>query len=312
MQLSVEPTLLERAVFRATRTDARLTDEYQRAFSGCYREPPGDRRDQAFTEMHERWFDQLGLRGRILERVRLFSHVTAEVRRIVIADARSRRRASVELFGKPGSHAVVIALTPELLLDATAFDYWARFELQHVEDMLDPEFCYDARALPSESDGAANSRMRDRFALLWAVIIDARLAGLPTAPCALRDRRGGELRCAFGLHAAAAQAALDRLWSLSDPAARPNHPTLLAWARDGLPHCESTAADGNGSDLVPQSGAACPLCRFSTFDWLDSAELDEDVVSFIRAEFPAWKRADGICGRCAELYRSRRQQRPAV
>jgi hypothetical protein len=312
VHVSIEPSLLERAVFQAVRAEPATQDEYQRAFSTCYREPPGDRREQAFADLHERWFDRLGLRRRVLDRVKVFRHVDVEIRRLVVADAKSRSRASVELFGKPGGHALVIAVTPSLLLDAPAFDYWVRFELQHIDDMLDPDFAYDKDALPAGSSAVVDARTRDRFALLWAIAIDARLAALPTAPSGLRDRRRGELIRAFGWpDSSAADSAMDRLWPRGGRSMRPNHAALIAWASDGMPGFAETTSP-QPTTATPAGGAACPLCRFPTFDWADSAALNEQTLPLIYADFPAWNSGEGLCGRCAELYRGRHQHNSAL
>lgn len=311
MHVILEPLLLERAVFLATRADPLLNHEYQRAFASCYRAPDDERRERAFTDLHEQWFNRLGLRGRILDRIRLFPHISGKIRRLVVSDAKARSCASVELFGKPGDHVLVMGLTASLLLDEPIFDYWARFELQHVEDMLDPPFAHDKDAMPSHASGEIAARVRDRFALLWAITIDCRLSALPTAPPALRDHRRVELMRAFNLHdQAAGDRAINLLWPLSNAPVRPPHPELLQWAQGRLPCVSDAESTQRPSPSAPKGGSRCPLCRFPTFDWADVAALSEPTLRAIRDDFPAWSPDDGICGRCAELCRGR--GRPAA
>lgn len=304
MNVAVEPTLVERTVFESTRRAPELMRDYQRGFSGCYREPPGAHREAAFGELHAQWFERLGFQAKILGIVATFPIVTREISRLLVADARARRRAAVELFGKPQAYSLVIALTPSLLMDDATLDYWLRFELQHVEDMLDPRFGYDRNALPADSNSVAVARDRDRFALLWAVVIDARLRNSPSAPADLRSRRQNELAQMFSLSNAAASQLIATLWPLTAEPMCVLHRQLIDWARDGLPvelHRDDSAAQSAAS----AAGSKCPLCFFPTHDWAPPMELSPPICHSIQSDFPKWRAADGACGRCVEMYRSR-------
>ncbi len=172
--------------------------------------------------------------------------------------------------------------------------------------MLDPAFAYDRSAPPDASSAAAETRTRDRYALLWAITIDARLAALPTAPPGLRDRRRNELARGFKLNEpAACDAAMERLWPASSAAVRPAHAMLLQCSRTGIAGGEVAADRSPTTNGAPTPGSRCPLCRFPTFDWADAAVMSEGLRSTIQADFPAWTLDAGLCGRCAELYRAR-------
>ncbi len=46
----------------------------------------------------------------------------------------------------------------------------------------------------------------------------------------------------------------------------------------------------------------CPLCEGPTYFWLDSGHIDGETVKFIKADYPSWKKEDGICRNCFECY----------
>ncbi len=46
----------------------------------------------------------------------------------------------------------------------------------------------------------------------------------------------------------------------------------------------------------------CPLCEKPTYFWLDAGYIDNETVKFIKADFPGWKKEDGVCRRCFECY----------
>jgi len=304
MHVFVEPALLERTVFHATRADTKLATDYQRAFARCYSEAPGERRDMAFADLHERWFDKLGLRDRILERLSEFPNITGKISRFVAVDARARARSGAELFGKEAHFALVLAITPSLLLDTATFDAWARFELQHIEDMLDPDFGYDVACRPGGTNSAKANLAHDRFVILWAMSIDARLHrdGAPTDHA--RRTRYQEFVRAFRVPDADATRAvfLDRWDRLrTEP---PKHASLVEWAENGIPGLRQDP-NSCGDACLPTPGAKCSLCGFSTFDWAGPVLGPDALVNVIQSDFPAWTPHQPICRRCEEVYRDR-------
>ncbi len=307
MHLAIEPELVERTVFLATRADPQRCRDYQRAFAESYGEPPGERRDQAFAALHNRWFDELGLRRRLLDRLHEFPIMESRINRFAVVDARSRSRSGAELFGKPASYALVLALTPSLLLDGPAFDAWARFELQHIEDMLDPAFGYDAARQPGGTTAAKANLVHDRFVILWALSIDARLSRRSPGSPNVSQTRFGEIVRAFRLpDTAETRAAYQACWSrLSNWL--PGYAELLTWATSGIPDFGLTCSFDEPGEYKPVPGARCPLCGFTTFDWADSAAESAGITEAIRADYPTWRPRQPICRRCDEVYRDRKR-----
>lgn len=309
MILLVDPDLMERVVFEATRGDPALSRRYHREFSKCHCEFDGDARDRAFHALHEAWFAELGFRATLLSLIGEFQFVRTRLQRVVFGSLQTRRSEGVELFGKEHCLTVVANTTPAMLLDKGAFLIWARYEFQHIDDMLDPGFRFDPSDCPSGSTTAAANRVRDRYAVIWSASIDARLQSAGKAHPMAQSRRFAELIRAFdlGSHGDAGPA-LVGLWKGLE-SDRPTHGTMLTWARDGLPGigCGNPATEQRS---VFGAGAPCPLCRFATHDWADSNRFSAGLSSTIIADFPDWTPADGICGQCAELYRSRSREAP--
>lgn len=302
MDLIVQPDLVERAVFEAARRDNALRPHYERQFADCYDYRPGERRDRAFARLHERWFDELELRDRIAEAVAEFPHFLARVGRLVVARAPTPRSQSVELFGSPDQYTVAVAVAPSTLLDRPAFECWARHEFMHVDDMLDPAFGFNDALRPSGATTAVRNLVRDRYAVLWAMCVDARLASRGRMPDEARARREKELIRVFALEdSEATRRALSARWDAGEWL-KPTHALLLSWAQGGVPELCMFGAR-NGTKRSCQGGAPCPLCGFPTFDWMtDAAELGA-IRDAVRMEVPQWRPTQPICRRCAEVYR---------
>ncbi len=48
--------------------------------------------------------------------------------------------------------------------------------------------------------------------------------------------------------------------------------------------------------------APCSLCNKPTYFWLDSGLIDAETATLINADYPDWKKDDGVCRRCNECY----------
>jgi len=114
-----------------------------------------------------------------------------------------------------------------------------------------------------------------------------RLARRGLVPPAARPERLREFASAFPHLAAGAEAAFERFFGAQEL----THAELLAFA-----------AGGPAGAPSPR----CRLCELPTRDFTPAPEgLAAEVLAAIARDFPSWRPADGICGRCAELYASR-------
>lgn len=310
MDLVVQPNFVERTVFEAARQNAALRPHYERQFAECYDYREGHRRDQAFAKLHERWFDELGLRDLIAGLVNEFPHFRDQVSRLMVTQAPGPKTQTAELFGKPGQYTVVVAVAPAVLLNRPGFEYWARHEFQHVDDMLNPAFGYEATARPSGETAAAKSLAQDRYAVLWALSVDARLMKRGLAPADVRERRRAEVMQAFALSETELSSELfEKLWEPGN-GFTPSHLKFLEWAQDGLPDPGLGGIHRHKAGEQQQAGAPCPLCGFPTFDWAMPDCNHAELADVILADFPKWKPDQAICERCAEIYRSIAGARP--
>jgi len=302
--LGIQPNLVERTVFEAVRQDTALRPHYERQFADCYDHRECHRRDQAFADLHERWFNELGLRDLIAAVVNEFPHFRDQVSRLMVTQAPGPRAQTAELFGAPGQYTVVIAVAPATLLDRYAFQYWARHEFMHVDDMLDPAFGYDAKQRPNGGTAAAKNLMQDRYAVLWALSVDARLMHRGLAPADVRSKRRAELKRAFALNdAERAGYMFEEFWEQGRWFA-PSHHRLLGWAQEGLPGNLHNETHTQNANELPHAGAPCALCGFPTFDWAGQESGLDELRAAICADFPNWTPRQPICGRCAEVYRT--------
>lgn len=304
MELILQPGLVERIVFEAARRDETLRPHYERQFAQCHEHRTGDQRDRAFAELHRRWFTELGLDQWIVELARGFPHVHERVGRLVVAQAPGPRAQTSELYGAPGRYTIVLTIAPSLLLDRPAFAYWAGHELLRMDDLLNPAFGHHPGERPVGHTFADQAMMTDRYAILWAISIDARLERRGVLPNTVRSIRAKELAKAFALRdsAAACSGTFDDLWQrwADSP---PTHAQLMELARTGLTASREPIVEP-GSTRCPPAGALCPLCRFPTFDWTYSARELKCLHADLCADFPDWSPHQPICSRCAEVYRA--------
>ena len=310
MLLAFQPNLVERTVFEAARRDDMIRREYERQFAACYDHRDEARRDRAFSSLHQQWFEDLGMRSRFLRLIEECPHISRKVRRCMVTQAPAPSAQACELFGSPGKYSVVLAVAPATLLNEAAFEYWLRHELLHVEDMLDPPFGFEVSRRPRNASAALRNLNQDRYAVLWAMWVDARLAGRNLLPSGVKERRRAELARAFTLDDdAAASRVFDQLWQNAQTDA-PNHRTLIEWAERGLPGIDTRPAAESSSATAP-SGGACSLCGFRTFEWAARSQFHPHLCEVIVADFPNWHAEQPVCARCAEVYDAIAKSAPA-
>lgn len=310
MLLAFQPQLVERTVFEAARRDEMIRREYERQFAACYDHRDEARRDQAFSSLHQQWFEDLGMRNGFLRLIEECPHISTEVRRFMVTQAPAPSAQTCELFGAPGKYSVVLAVAPATLLNEAAFEYWLRHELLHVEDMLDPPFGYEVSRRPRGASAALRNLNQDRYAVLWALCVDARLARRNLLPSGVKERRRAELARAFTLDDDdAASQVFEQLW-LSAQADTPSHCTLIDWAEKGLPGIDIRPADASSTATAP-CGGACSLCGFRTFEWAARSQFHPRLCEVIVSDFPNWNAQQPVCARCAEVYDAIAKSAPA-
>jgi hypothetical protein len=207
-RLSLEPALVEEAVFQFFRRGARAqpatdpgiglaVDErrWNREREEIYLLPAAER-SAAFDGLALRWFRRLGFEAlleRCLERV---PHVRAGVLELRLERALGPRSEGSEVFrGAPGLR-LEVAVTAVRFAETDRLERFLVHELLRVEDMLDPAFAYQAELGPDLARGDPRAELvRDRLRALWELRLAGRTARLLGRGHGDPDPRG--LRRAF-------------------------------------------------------------------------------------------------------------------
>jgi hypothetical protein len=256
-----------------------------------------DDRDAAFFKLHLGWFREWGLERILTKPLNEFPLLSSALTILAFRKARGKDDNGAELYvNEAGTRTGVLAMRPERLAREADLLPFLRHELAHLHDMVDPVFGYRPE-LPSSGISLGSQRLaRERYRLLWDVSIDGRLSRGGRQTVASRDQRWLEFTNAFPFWPESRQQEVfSSLWV----GANPSHHYLQELVCDPR-QLQSVAG--------PRAGAPCPLCGFPTFAWAERANLTDNAVAAIQAEFPHWTIEQGACGRCFEIYR--RQARP--
>lgn len=273
-------------------------DLWSRRFHGAtdalYRMPPADRREE-FARLALQAFEDLGHKEKAVACVgpRVLARGRGFLLRFVLAGSEAAEGADF-LRGRNGPlDEAVVALLPSRFLDGTLRPVLL-VELEHLEEMLDASFCYDASYVPRSVSPNARRYAVERLRAAW------------NAHAALSLENRGLLEA--GSHGAR------RTIATSFPEIAPEAlgPVL---ARLGTAHTtfSDLARLAERSDdylhsigvekppLARRASAPCPLCGFPTHAWADPAVLAA-AGSAIASDFPTWRMEQGACERCTERY----------
>ena len=295
LTLRIDPALAEAAVERALASGGPMGSE---ALAGNRRraEPlygvvdPAERR-AAFGRFALVEFETLGLAEPILRAIAERPTVAGRVRVALVGEARGRHDEGITC--EPRGQHLGIRIEASRFGDPGATLAWTRHALGHAEDTLDPAFGFEPgwdEAGRSWVVAAAQARLHR----LWDVSVDGRLAAaghLAAEPARRRHRAAiaGDLR---GVSEGAIDAVIARLWE--EP--RPAFHDLLDWAARPIALVHIAAP---GEPGLPNPDR-CPLCGFAGDDVFPPAA---SVAALVEADYPAWRAAHGLCGRCTDRYR---------
>ncbi|MBM3810327.1 MAG: hypothetical protein FJW20_01705 [Acidimicrobiia bacterium] len=299
--IEYDPLLVEQAVFLRISGDP-LETAFHAARERLYLLQDPAQKEAAFQRFHVSWFARLALGRLVSEALAELPALPARAQRLCLFPALhpSQEGADFHPWRAPQPNqlepagAVVIRLTAARLLPHPEALYWLRHELMHVADMLDPAFAYSPVWPASPADPLTANLQRERYRVLWDAWIDGRLHRRGTLPQAIRRRRLADFTRAFG--------------SPPDAAARFD----AVFGADALTHAGLVemallpATNIAGETSRPPAALPCPICRFPTFELTPpGAEIDQNVLNLIQADFPSWRLEHGLCRQCADLYRSR-------
>jgi hypothetical protein len=242
-----DSSLVEAAVLAASRGHA-SEGEFRAERDRLYEGVDVERREAAFVAHHARWFARLALDRPFRRALAEQPSIGTACDRWLVARARGRRDEAADLLaGAAARPTLLIQVTPESVAAPEQLWPLLRRELQHVADMLDPAFGYEA-ALPASVAGGPRGRaVRDHYRVLWDAGVDGRLVRRGMLPGTARQDRLADLARAFPhLGAAVLDRIFDAPW-LTHAAlvalATGHHP---ARAEDALP------TEGSGRAAVSQ------------------------------------------------------------
>jgi hypothetical protein len=252
-----------------------------------------DERQAAFFRLHLEWFREWGLERLLVGVVDQFALLGARLEVMAFRKARSQSEEGAELYvNEEGHRHGIVALRPARFQADADLVRFVHHELQHLSDMLDPEFGYSPHIAQPGHTASQQRLMRERYRLLWDSTIDGRLTAKGRDTVARREQRQAEFNRAYSFLPEAKRAQTFE-WLWNNPA--PRHAELLKLAAD--------PRELNAS--APQiAGAPCPLCGFATFRWAAVEALTPDLVARVQTEFRAWTAEQGACARCLEVYQS--------
>ncbi len=282
-----DPRLVEAAVLAAV-TGTAGEREFHAERDGLYQIAEPEPREAAFAALHARWFERLALDRPFRETLAERPEIATRCGRWLVTRARAARDEAADLLvAPPAPPTLLVRVTPETVAVGARFSLLLRRELLHVADMLDPRFGYAPSLPEGVAGGPREGVVRGNYRVLWDAYVDGRLARAGLIPATARAGRLGEFNRRFSHLGEGTEAAFERVFDAHE-----------------LTHAELLAFAAGGPDGAPLP--RCRLCDLPTRHFERAPEaLPRDVLGAIMRDFPAWRPADGLCGRCAELYTSR-------
>lgn len=305
LNILYDPYIVEEIVFFKLREiessgNTELYDQYHNLSNRVYELDDEDERSDGFVELNKEFFNTLGFSRAVRVVVDEFPELYEKIEEIHVRKPATIIEAGSDLVDK--RRKAVIRLFPEQFMDITHLKKFLRHELMHVVDMLDEKFGYKEgklAKLPVEE-----TIVREKYKLFWDIFIDSRLERRGKETVQSKDERFGEFEKLYvRLPADGRKAVFEGLWKEEGL----THDKAVELAKD---FTKLVAAYGGTLQeegiedakkvLVP--GSPCPLCKFPTFNWIDTSSLDEQIIRLIKADFSDWQVDDGICDRCTECY----------
>jgi hypothetical protein len=266
MPADFAPHLIEAVVRRHVDLNTQeIAEDYHRLYENLA-EAGLHTTEERISCLHQYFFKRLGCD-------RIVADVAAEFPNLVLPVRVGPADGVEGCFPSPARDVIVVRLKPDRFEQPEALRRFLRHEFMHVADVLDPAFGYPQER--RELEPAA----RERYAVLWGIHADARIARSGREP--LRSRADWLLRIDPSW-----RPMFESFWNRE----RITHAELLDWAVDPAKFAGSSA------------GGRCSLCRFPTFVW---GKLNDEVVRLIGADYPTWDPQKGACERCVESYEIR-------
>lgn len=308
-RIEYQPQLIEEAALRAISGNT-AESLFRKQREVIYDLHDSDAREDAFQNLHQSWFERLGLSTPLAEALSHWPILTSSTQKCLLVRAHSKKDMGAELYVNADApkavehdastqlnknrHAIVIQVTAELLCQSKSFLAFLRHELLHIVDMLDPEFGYEPQ-LPGSKIGLTYERfLKERYRILWDITIDGRLVQQGWLAASIRDRHWTIFQNTFP----GPIADLEKIFSFFFDNGPHTHEELVSFSQ--TPEMWFVSADS-----AKTSKGLCSLCNFPSFDLMDASTLPSELLEHIQKESPQWQKHNLICRQCADLLESR-------
>ncbi len=282
-----------------------LYKEYHERRDAIY-ELEQEKRAKKFKELDNDFFSRLGYDVYVREIFDEYPDIEEVVEEIHVRRATTRQNEGSNVVDE--GKKVIIRLYPELFIgDGKEMRRVLRHELKHVSDMMNSKFKYNVNEEFSPSP-MEDRIMRDRYRLFWDISVDGRLHRKGLETTATREERKREFDSFFSkIPDQTRDLIFSKMWEAEEPMA---HGRMVELSKDNNKVLALAAGSRSAEELIeetkklgPLPGTTCTLCGFPSFDWVEEAAEDEEIVKILKEDFPDWEPQDGVCSRCAEYYK---------
>ncbi len=263
-----------------------------------------EQRDSAFQNFHLSWFAKLALDTPLVESIYSYPLIISKVDRVAIVQAPSKKKEGAELFLKNDklytddekNTSILITLTPERFCESDKLLDYLRHELQHIEDMLNPDFKYKINSSNPKANSVIDSLFLQRYSVLWDLTVDGRLSKKEWQTSLSKEKHFENFQQTFQLPMGESSQLFD--YFFYNP--KPTHEELEDFAVEPEQwtkkhHLDSGNTRGN-----------CSLCNFPSVELITyPSDLPDDVLLAIQEENPGWNRSKLVCQQCLDIYESR-------
>lgn len=300
--IEYHPQLIEEAVLRAIERHPKER-QFRIERERVYESQEDEAREEAFQELHQRWFECLTLNSPLQEVFSYWPILRQATYKCLLMKARSRKEAGVELYVAPKvtgvperkRRTIVIQLTAELFCYSQQLLNFLRHELLHIVDMLDPKFGYDPNFPKSQINPAYDRLLQERYRILWDITIDGRLCRNGWLPESTKAAHWDIFKNTY----LGPVKDLEIVFAFFFNNEMHTHQELLSFAQSP----ESWFVNAHSAST---SNGRCSLCHFPSFQLIiASTHLSTIVINEIQRDRPNWNPTQPICRQCADLYEAR-------
>lgn len=301
--LEYSPSLIEEAVMRFI-SDRKEETVFRNGRNALYKIEDSEQRDSAFQNFHLSWFAKLALETPLVKSLCYYPHIISMVDRVAIVQAPSKKKEGAELFRKNDklysndekNTSILITLTPEQFCKPDRLLDYLRHELQHIEDMLNPNFGYKINSSNPKLSSLIDSLFLQRYSVLWDLSVDGRLSKKGWRTSLSKEKHFEKFQQTFQLPPGESSKLFDSFFNNPNP----THEKLEDFAVNPLGWLQDRE---NAKDA---SKGNCSLCTFSSTDLSTNPDLlSKEIIELIQKENQNWKLSDPVCGQCIDIYESR-------